>query len=60
MICVASLPLLRGHSNVHDFWSLGSIGIDVPVSSMTDSVESIIEGKSSKTDENRRYFVALP
>ena len=27
---------------------------------MTDSVKSVMEGKSSKTDENKRYFGALP
>ena len=27
---------------------------------MTDLVESVIEGKSSKTDENKRYSGALP
>ena len=27
---------------------------------MTDSVESVIAGRSSKTDENKRSFEALP
>ena len=66
MCCISSSPLtagngIRPHSDVHDFWSLGSRGIDAPVSSMTDSVESVIEGKSSiRTDENKRYSGALP
>ena len=46
---------VRPYSDVHDFCSLGSIGIIAPVSSVTDSVESVIEGQSSKTDENKRY-----
>ena len=48
------------YSDVHDFWLLGSSGIDLPVSSVTDSVESVIEGKSSKTEKNKRYSGALP
>ena len=42
------------------FPSHSSRGIDAPVSSVTDSVESVIEGNSSKTDENKRYSGALP
>ena len=65
LCCISSSPLtarnyVRPYSDVHDFWSLGSRGIDSPVSSVTDSVESVIEGKSSKTCENKRYSGTLP
>ena len=65
LCCISSSHLTAGngvrpYSDVHDFWSLGSRGINSPVSSVTDSVESVIEGKSSKTDENKRYSGALP
>ena len=59
LCCISSSPLTAGngvrlYSDLHNFWSLGSRGIDSPVSSVTDSVESV------KADENKRYSGALP
>ena len=64
LCCISPSPPTAGngvhpYSDVHNFWSLGSGGIDAPVSSMTDSVEAVMEGKSSKTDKNKRYYGAL-
>ena len=66
--CISSSPLTAGNgvrpcSDVHDFWALRSRGIDAPVSSMTDSVDLVVEGKSSKPNEYKRYsgaFYFLP
>ena len=45
LCCISSSPPTAGngvrpYSDVHDFWLLGNRGIDSPVSSLTDSVES--------------------
>ena len=55
LCCISSSPPTAGngvrpYSDVHHFWLLGNRGIDSPVSSVTDSVESVIEGKSTMTD----------
>ena len=65
LCCISSSPQTAGngvrpYSDVHDFWSLRSRGNDAPVFSMTDSVDLVVEGKSSKTDEYKRYSGALP
>ena len=65
LCCISSSPPTAGNgmrpcSDVHDFWSLRSRGIDAPVSSMTDSVDLVVEGKSSKTNEYQSYSGALP
>ena len=65
LCCISSSPPTAGNgvrpcSDVHDFWSLRSRGIDASVSSMTDSVDLVVEGKSSKTNEYKRYSGALP
>ena len=65
LCCISSSSSTAGngvrlYSDLHDFWSLRSRGIDAPVSSMTDSVDLVMEGISSKTDEFKRYTGALP
>ena len=52
LCCISSSPPMAGngvppYSDVHNFWSFRSRGIDAPVSSMTDSVDLVVEGKSS-------------
>ena len=63
LCCISFSPPTAGNSvrpcsDVHEFWSLKSRGIDAPVSSMTDSVDLVVEGKSSKTNEYKRYYGA--
>ena len=64
LCCISSSPPMAGngvrpYSDVHDFWSLRSRGVNAPVSSMADSVELVMKVKSFKTDEYKRYSGAL-
>ena len=52
LCCISSSPPMAGdgvppYSDVHNFCSFRSRGIDAPVSSMTYSVDLVVEGKSS-------------
>ena len=58
LCCIAFSPPMA----IQDFWSLGSIGIDTPISIMTGSVENDLPAffTESVQYENERSSVAVP
>ena len=65
LCCISSSSLTAGNGgsckNIHDFWSLESIGIVAPISTMTDSEENDLPTffTESVQYENERYSVTL-